>query len=166
MFTFINLSFSSSHFQAIQNTIAAETGKQVDFEKAVNIFKTKLYAKIEAKFLENWATNDLDTSIMHLECSKAQTKDEEAKWRPTGHPVTAQMRPVIVRELTKRKQFLQRQLNHQNSMIESLIPAVEQYRQQLKEGLEKRQQIKTQSEADMINLRKVDDQIDMITQNF
>jgi hypothetical protein len=132
----------------------------------VIIFKNKLYAKIETKFLENWANNDLDTAVMHLECSKALNKDDEKKWRPTGQSVNDQMRPIAAREQAKRKQLLQRQLDYQNNMIESLIPVVEQYRQQFKEEIEERQQIKVQSEQDTVKLLKTEEQIDVIAQMF
>jgi predicted phage tail protein len=105
---------------------------------------------------------DLDASIAHLEFSKAQTKDEEKKWRPTKETVNDQIRPAIVKELTKRKNLLQRQMDYQNGVIEQLIMQVEQYRRQMREQAEKRQQIVARMENDKVSLRKVDDQLAMI----
>lgn len=105
---------------------------------------------------------DLDTSIAHLEFSKSQTKDDEKKWRPTKENVESQIRPAIVKELTKRKNLLQRQMDYQNGVIEELVPQVEHHRRQMRDQTEKRQQIAARIAQDKISLQKVDDQIAMI----
>ena len=110
----------------------------------------------------NWNEMELDKSIVHLEFSKAQTTDDEKKWRPTNHSVEEQFRPAIIRELSKRKNLLQRQLNFQNGVIEELVVALEQYRTQMKEQSHNRQQIVAHTEQDNSALTNVEDQLTMI----
>lgn len=134
----------------------------MEFDKAITIFKAKLYAKIESKFLKNWEEMDLNFSIAHLEFSKTQSKGDDKKWRPTKETVEEQIRPAIVKELTKRKNLLQRQADYQNGVIEELVPQIEQYRRHMRDQTEKHQQIIARMEQDQVSLKKVDDQIAMI----
>lgn len=156
------LTSRSASFQPILVVIEAETGKKVELEKAVNLFKTKLNAKIETKFLNNWKEMQLDASIAHLEFSKTQNIDDERKWRPTEESVEDQIRPAVVQELSKRKNILQRQMNYQNGVIEQLIFQVEQHRRQLRDQVEKGHQIIDRIDNDSVSMKLVEDKISIV----
>jgi chromosome segregation ATPase len=108
----------------------------------------------------------LDESVFHLECSKAQTEDDEKKWRPTTHSVNEIMCPTVVKELMKQKRILQKQLEYQNSTLESLIPAVDQHRKDLKARIDRRKEVEARIDGDTTNVLKSSDEIDNLMKSL
>lgn len=96
---------------------------------------------------------------MQLEYSKAETKDNEKKWRPSNEPVEDQIRPTVVKQLLIRKKSYQHSVEHQNNLITDLIARNEQYRHEFRKKAEKRKQIIIQMESDSENLKGIEDKI-------
>lgn len=150
---------SDSNLAEVNELLEEETGRQLELNKAIAIFKANLYEEIERKFIENWNNAHVDTNIAILEFSKAKCANDERKWRPTNQTTEEQIRPIVYKNLRKRQKFLQHQITFQNTMIEQLIFNVEEYRRQLRNQSEKRQRMVDLMEADEEKLKTTDEEI-------
>jgi hypothetical protein len=148
----------------VQDLIEKETGKKFEVEKAISLFKIKLFEDIERKFKSNWKDCQINESLMQLEISKATTIDNEKKWRPMNEPVEEQVRPIVVNRLLRQKKLLQHSVDHQNTLIAELILRNEECRRLLRAQVEKREQIISQIESDRNSLKKVEVQLQQINQ--
>lgn len=137
----LNFNFSESHFNKVKELLESETGGDLDLSTAIGTFKTHLSDEIKRKFISHWDYANFDNSLAMLEFSKANCMGNERKWRPTNENTEEQMRPVVLRSLRNKKKFLQRQLEHQTEMIETLVPQIEHSRVYLQEKREQRKQL-------------------------
>lgn len=161
----ISILYSDSYFNAFKDLIEGETDKQVQVDTAVVVFKKNLWKSIELSFSTNWDEVQIDTSLMQLEASKANAKDQEKKWRPTNIPVEDQVRPKIARELKKQKCWFEHQIKYQDQGIAGLILDVEQLRRNFREKSAKRDQLIAQIREDRENFKGVE-QIQVINKEL
>jgi len=158
---------SASHFAPVKEMIDEATGKDLEIENAVKIFKTRLADKIEQKVQNYWETIDMEEAISELEYCKANMVTEDVKaWRPTGKSVEEQLCPTVIKALTRRRNYLNRYVEFQNNTIAELIPRVESYRQQLKDQADKRQHLIKQMKADKERVKEQGEQLDETQQKL
>lgn len=125
-----------------------------------------LWKHIESQFLSDWNEIEIDKSLMQLGASKAIANDQEKKWRPTSVPAEQQVFPSILRELTKQRNWLDRQTKHQDQVIENLVVNVEQLRRQFKDNAAKRDLLIAQMKADRENFKNVEEHIKKINKQL
>jgi hypothetical protein len=97
-------SFSNDHF--------------IILDKAGNLFKDKLYKKIEKRFTIMWEELDMNSNLAFLEVSKTESeKLGSSEWRPASVSADDQVRPHIIKQLLNKKKILQAQIAEQESQI-------------------------------------------------
>lgn len=129
-------------------------------------FRSNLYEDIKKNFMLQWDESELDSNLAFLEVSKMKCGDENATWRPTDQTPEDQTRPFMHKFLLKKKKVIQRQLDHQNSVIEEMIPQVGQSRKRINEQSEKRKEIVEEIIRGEENLKKVEEKINVVSKNL
>lgn len=110
--------FSNDHFDILADVMKNEMNKTFDVNKTGQLFKEKLYEKIEKRFTTMWEDLDMNSNLAFLEVSKIESATYgPSEWRPAGVSAEDQVRPHIIRALAKKKKILQEQIALQESQI-------------------------------------------------
>uniref|UniRef100_A0A182SXK2 Uncharacterized protein n=1 Tax=Anopheles maculatus TaxID=74869 RepID=A0A182SXK2_9DIPT len=116
---------SAERFEEFKQFFANEN----DYNLAVQEFRNGFQEALLAKVTRLWDETDIDNNVELLEKLKQKAAGKTAKmWRPTGKPVSEQIRPLVVNKLKTSLKFYQYQLGFQKERTEELIYNIETMR--------------------------------------
>lgn len=153
--------FSDAHLKPFQDEIEAETSKKIDMSKAIDVFKTNLYASIEQKLNSSWDELEVEVSLASLSYAKEAATDESKKWRPSAD-VEDTILPTAIAVKKRTKLLFEKQLKYQTKQIEQLVIEVEQVRGKLRLQEERSKNVMEQIKRHQEKDKKVAEQIDSI----
>ncbi|XP_059614378.1 uncharacterized protein LOC132260344 [Phlebotomus argentipes] len=164
---------SPSVFQPMTEVFLEDPNDAVDVEDFNAQFRKFAQKSVLSEFDQMWEEAEFTETLAGLECLRKEAPDKAGvQWRPTGKTPQEQLRPFVMKTLQKKFEYLNMQLQFQDTQLKECVPKLMEIQESLETlktnrsvltDLMKVHQSQTQESTELQKLSdKVDDLLDRI----
>ncbi|XP_055690848.1 uncharacterized protein LOC129794206 [Lutzomyia longipalpis] len=103
--------------------IPVQGGNLIDTEDLFKKFKDIARRRTLENYSKMWDSNGLPECLAALQCLREEASDKSREqWRPTGKTAREQIRPLIMKTMQKKCEYLDKQIEFQENLLSTQAP--------------------------------------------